>query len=72
MAYTAGERAKLTALGVRGVARLLRGGPVGRIDDQIDRIQHEARLREQAEQIAREEKAARDRAEAAAKKVNRR
>lgn len=66
--YTAGEQARRVALGVRGTIRLLRGGPIGRIDDRLDRIEHEARQRTDAERQAQEQKAARDRADRAARK----
>lgn len=66
--YTAGEQARRVALGVRGTIRLLRGGPIGRIDDRLDRIEDEARQRTDAERAARDAKAARDRADRAARK----
>lgn len=66
--YTAGEQARRVALGVRGTIRLLRGGPIGRIDDRLDRIEDEARQRTDAERVARDAKAARDRADRAARK----
>jgi hypothetical protein len=54
--YTAGEKARMTALVARGAVRIGRGKGTAPVDRALDRIEREAIERTEAEERAKENK----------------